>query len=519
MRLLFFFAALLLSSCSGGGSSESDSPVPPASGSEPPSTANTAPDLRLTLSSSQVFERQTISIDASTTTDTDDDPLTYALELGETPFAAIGSSTEGPVWTLDTTEIDEDTIVEATVSVSDGFETVTKTMEFTIANYNRTPLNATWEYVSDTYEVSANGSAKFSENRYYEGFKGAHLLRTNNADQLEAVEFSCFNSTFGQPVEIAIGMPGDEAASLITKNIQFQSEYPGFAVVSPSAETVKVIKRESRSEGSQGGSLTLPGLCSASWKYIIQSLEIVERASLFVGTDNGLWGWLNDGRAINNRDLSGTFSASTVWDPSGNFCYPGEQGVYYNAAKRELDVWETIAIDQPDLPMPMAVNAPLGLDVVDVRIGKSDSLDPFIVLLFAGDTYDAPHQLSILFETLSGQVEQIDYELPAGIPTNLAVHSIDTNFIDMERGDTGNRDSDIVIAVPETPYVYIIETQSSETEGLSFGPLEYFEAGFGVRDIAVIITDGTNQYSLLTTDGHTLNLHKSALEFSRFQKP
>lgn len=231
MRLLFFFAALLLSSCSGGGSSESDSPVPPASGSEPPSTANTAPDLRLTLSSSQVFERQTISIDASTTTDTDDDPLTYALELGETPFAAIGSSTEGPVWTLDTTEIDEDTIVEATVSVSDGFETVTKTMEFTIANYNRTPLNATWEYVSDTYEVSANGSAKFSENRYYEGFKGAHLLRTNNADQLEAVEFSCFNSTFGQPVEIAIGMPGDEAASLITKNIQFQSEYR----VSPSS--------------------------------------------------------------------------------------------------------------------------------------------------------------------------------------------------------------------------------------------------------------------------------------------
>lgn len=519
MKHLLLFSFLLLSACSGGGSSSTDAPPPPSTGNDPSSQSNSAPDIRVTLSLTQVFERQTITVDASATTDADGDALNYELKLVDTPYATIAGSNNGPAWKIDTTEVDTDALVKATITASDGNDTVAMNVEFTIMNYDRTPLNKTWEEVSDTYEISANGSAKFSENRFYDGFKGAHLLRTNESDQLEIVEFTFFKSTFDDPVKIATDMPGDEAASLITQNIQFQSEYPGFAVVSPSTETAKVIKRESRSEGSIGGSLTLPGLCSASWKHIALTREITERASLFIGTNNGLWGWLNAGRAINNRDLSGVFTDDTVWDPSGNFCHPGELGVFYDPEKRELNVWKTEHITQPDLPMPIAVNAPIGLNVVDVRIGISDTRDSFIALLFAGKTHDAPHQLSIFYKALSGQIEQLDYDLPSGIPTNLAVHSIDTNFIDMERGGWGNRDSDIVIAVPETPYVYIIETQSSETEGLSFGPLEFFEAGFGVRDIALIVTDGTNKYSLLTTDGHTLKLHKSALEFSRFQTP
>lgn len=516
MKHTSLFATFLFAACSGGGGSTSDTSAPPETGSTPISRTNTAPALSIALSNTSVFERQSISIDASDSNDADGDTLVYDLKLEPTAYAELGSASNGPVWTINTNDVDADTVIAATVSVSDDTDTVSQAVEFTITNYDRTPLKATWADISDTYEITANGSAKFSENRFYDGFKFTHLLRTNEANELEAVEFEFFNSKFDPPNVISLGLPGDSEASLLAHKIQFGSERAGFAVVSPGAETAKVIKRESRSAGSVGGRLTLPGLCSASWKYIVLTSEITERVSLFVGTDNGLWGWLNDGRAVNNRDVSGSFSASTIWNPSGNFCHPGEQGLYYNTGKRELDVWETGITDHPDLPMPMAVNAPLGLDVVDVRIGKGENHEPFIVLLFAGDTHDAPHQLSILYETLSGQIEQLDYALPAGIPTDLEVHSIDTNFIDMARGTTGNRDADIVIAVPETPYVYVIETQYSETEGISFGPLEFFEAGFGVRDVAIIVTDGTNQFSLLTTDGYTLNLHKSALEFSRF---
>lgn len=519
MKYEFLISALLISACSGGSSSSTEPLPPAANGNDPSPQTNSAPDLRVTLSSAQVFEHQAITIDASATTDADGDSLNYALKLAETPYAAVGDSNVGPVWTIDTTDVDADALIKATVTASDGHDTVAMDVEFTVVNYDRSPLNKTWEEASDTYEISASGSAKFSEKRDYGGFKGAHLLRINESDLLEIVELTFFNNTFRDAVEIATDMPGDEDALFTTQTIQYRSEYPGFAVVSPSTETVKVIKRESRSEGSSGGSLTLPGLCSATWKFIARTREITERSSLFIGTNNGLWGWLNAGRAINKRELSGLFTDETVWDPSGNFCHPGELGLYYDPEKRELNVWRTAHITQPDLPMPIAVNAPIGLDIVDVRIGYSDTRDPFIVLLFAGKTHDAPHQLSIFYEALNGQIEQLDYELPPGIPKNLAVDSIDTNFIDMERGGWGNRDSDIVIAVPETPYVYIIETQSSDTEGLSFGPLEFFEAGFGVRDIALIVTDGTNRYSLLTTDGHTLKLHKSALEFSRFQTP
>ena len=83
-------------------------------------------------------------------------------------------------------------------------------------------------------------------------------------------------------------------------------------------------------------------------------------------------------------------------------------------------------------------------------------------------------------------------------------------------GTEGNRDTDIVIAVPETPYVYIITVEPDDLGGVTFGPLEFFEAGFDVKDIHVEVTDGTYRYSLITNDGYTLRLHESALDFRRF---
>jgi len=506
MRYSVSLIAFLLVACSGGGGGTvADSPALPDS-------SNTAPSLSISASALSVDERQSLQIDASATSDPDGDQLTYDLSLNGSAFASVSALAEGPVWTLDTTQVDADEAITATITVSDGTNEVADEISFTVRAFDRTPLSTVWAPTTAAYQVSDNGSAKLSENRFYDGYLILHVLTKSPANTLSVLEFSFFNSLFRDPIEIALNLPASSRDTLLADRTSYATTRPGFAVFSTETNSLNTYKRENQDTVSDGGQLSIPGLCSAGWADItVDPDSITESASLVAGSDSALWAFLNDGAEISTRALSGTFSMSTVLFPTGDFCHPGPRGIYYNPSTRELNAYPVDGISISELPLPAFVSVPLGLSLVDIGSGQAQNRAEFIAMLFAGDAHDDAHQLSILYQASTGLLEQLDIPLPAGVPTSMLVESFDTDHDEVDFGISANLDDDIIIAVPDTPYVYVIRSEYSAEAGLSFAPIEYLETGFDVQEASLFYTDGTERLSLITNDGWTLRLFENTL--------
>lgn len=505
MRLAMILFVILLSACSGGGGT-----APPAA-PDPPVSTNSPPSIALTASSQLIDERQSLRIDASATTDPDGDVLSFELSLDGSSSASVLSRASGPVWTLETTKVDADEVVTATLRVSDGTTEVSEDVTFTIRKFDRSPISTIWAVPTQTYDVSDNGSAKLPEDVFFSGFKILHVLHRSATNTLSVLEFTFFNSIFRDPTLIPLDMPASASDFLMAERIQYASERSGFAVFSPETESIRVFKRESQQDVSDGGQFSIPGLCDASWAHISTDSDILQFPSLLIGTGNGLHAWLNDGRTIPLRDRSGTFSQSRIWRPSGRFCFAATGGIYYDEMAHEIELVLLDTFSDTEFPGPVSVSVPNGLRLVDIETGLSQIREEYIALLFAGETHNAPHQLTILYQSPNGAVDQLDIPLPAGIPASLTVGSIDTDFDEVEFSNFANKDDDIVIAVPDTPYAYVIRSEYSVEAGLTFAPLEFFHVGFDVLDTALIITDGTARWSLITNDGWTLRLHENTL--------
>lgn len=512
MKHIVFASALALAACSSGGGDDAGPPPAPV-----PSAANTAPALTITISASSVDEGQPITIDASATTDSDSDPLTYSLELDDPTLATLTGSNTGPVWVLKTSTVDTAASFTAKVSVSDGSETVSEDVALSIRNFSRTPINTDWGPRNDAYEISETSSAKLAEPRFQDGFyfgsfKTLHALRTTPAGALEVLEFDFLNSQFDPPKSFMLDAPASADSNLVTADFQYPGDLPGFATYSAKTSTAHIYRRDGRYEISAAGEFSIPGLCTAHWEYMDTGGGITLLRSLLVGTENGLWAWLNDGRTIQTRDHSGSFSETQVWDSSRRYCHRARGNVYYDDQSGDFHFAITGSVADSKLPRPLSFPPPRDLTFVDIEIGKDQSGEEFVVLLFAGDTHTSDHQLVILSHDTNGVMDADVIALPNGIPTDLVVTSIDTDARDLARGGDGNTDSDIVIAVPETPYVYVIRSEQPDQDGLSFDPIEFFEVGFGVHDITIAVTDGNNREDLITNDGRVLQLFSSTVE-------
>ena len=516
--------ALSITACAGGETSPDPISDPPPASTPPPSSApptaqsNTAPTLSVSASATQLDERQPFVIDASASTDPDGDELTFELDLGDLPHTKVDTPNAPSQWDISTAEVDETKAYTLTASVSDGVETVSQSIEITLQNYDRTPLNSTWTEASEVFEISKTGSARFADNTTESGFSMAHVLRETSNGKMEILEFEMTNG-FGAPDSVVLDIPMPSDAILQTVNFKPGDPFRSFSITSDQDDQVWIFKRNDRSEAMLTGSLNLPGLCSTSWATITLSSNGGVTPSLYTGMDRGLSLFVNEGALDRTSTQYGTFLDSMVYQGRvfGNYCAAGPFSTFYDSDRTDFFALRDTNFGAPNFPAVTSVNVPNSLDLVTFKAGKLKHQIKFYALLFAGPEHTSPHQLTILHKTPSGNIEQLDYALPSGIPTDLIVQSIDTNFVELTYdGTEGNRDTDIVIAVPETPYVYIITVEPDDLGGVTFGPLEFFEAGFDVKDIHVEVTDGTYRYSLITNDGYTLRLHESALDFRRF---
>ena len=532
MKNLALIFVVFLSGCSGGDGVSALVPAPPPSGSPPPSetppvTSNTPPSLSLNVSETTIDELQSFIVDTTRSSDADGDALTFEIDLGELEASEDLLSNTPARWEIYTDEVDENHTYTLTVTASDGKESTSEEVQITVENYNRRPLNTTWGDVSETADVSVDQfdsldvslvpSARFVDNISESGYRTAHMIRPRLDGKVEILEFEMTNG-FGSPRTIVLDTPPIDDAIVTTAKIQTGSLPRSFAVQSNAHEKVWIFRRDGNNEANLSGDLELSGLCSASWDYPDISSSGASVQSLLAGTEDGLWIFINEGAFDRASAEIGSFRETRIYNGqvSGNFCFAGPYSTFYDADRNEFIALDNDAFGAPNFPAVTPVNVPDGLELVTIKAGKLKYDIKFFALLFAGPEHTSEHRLIILHETPSGLIEQIDYPLPHGIPSQLVVESIDTNFDDLIYGrGEGNRDTDIVIAVPETPYIYIITVETDDQGGVTFSPIEYAYVDFFVQDIAIKVTDGTERYSLITNDGETLSLRKSTLDFSR----
>lgn len=525
LRISYLLACFAIVACSSGGDSETpppdpigpDDPVPtPPPTTPPPPSSNTPPVASIEVSASSVDERQSFTIDARSSYDDDGDTLTYSIDLGSLPHEQIETSNNGRVWTITTSEVDETETYIVDVTVSDGQADYTVSTQIDVKNYARTPLNEVWGPVSHEFAIANDGSARFSENGRDADFQTGHASRRTNDGDLEIIEFN-FSGSFDNHRVIPLDSDLTDDITFITGKLQRSDDPVSFAILSKEESTVQIFERETNQTARPAGSTTFPGICSMQWVYLRLSDSFVFSPSLYIGTNNGLWTFLNEIARDTLFSSDELFQFVEVAESAGDYCNATNYASFFDGDANELIVLDTETYGSPNFPQSTIVDVPEGLSFVAMIDGKIKFDVKYYALLFAGETHDSAHRLTILHETPGGQIEQIDYDLPSGIPTDLVVQSIDTNFFDLQYGrGEGNRDMDIVIAVPETPYVYVVTVEADEDGALTFSPIEFFEVGFGIKDIMVTVTDGTNRYSLLTNDGDMLRMHESALEFSRF---
>ena len=504
MRKFIFVVLLSLGACS-----DFDNPM-----LSPEIFDRFSPILSVSVPTLSVDEGQSITFDASASIDPLGDTLTFDVELVATGFAELQSDPSNPIWTLIAHQVDQNETVWVRVSATNRLETVTQEFEVAIENYDRAPISTDWNSVAeDSFLASDTGGVKLKQRPYPDNFyflhdRMLHALRTGASGNLEVLEFDFqANPALDAPRIIELGAPIGADPELNAAKIPYTEDAPSFSVHSAQSETVQVYTRETLNSVYLGGTLTLPGLCNAYWQKLFSAPP---SWGLVVGAETALWTWLDDARNSPLIGQSGMFSDSQIRRPTGRYCHSGRGNVFFDEVRGEFNFATFESAENSSFPRPVSMAPPNGLSLVNMDVGIDAREQEFIALLFAAEAHDGPHQLTLLSQSPSGLVVQQDIALPSGVPADMVVGSVDTDPLAFFREEEANIDSDIVIAVPDTPYVYVIRTDYSDVDGLTVAPIEYFEVGYGVDEITLAITQRNRKHSLVTNDGQTLRRYINA---------
>ncbi len=202
---LFLMTALFLTAC--GGSSSST--APPVNVTPPPPT-NNAPMAVLTVDKSSLDEGQTFTLDASASTDSDGDSLTYVwIQKSGTPVDRRGAT--GSTISLNAAEVSTDELASFEVQVSDGRDISVASIDVEFLNIVQEPLedfeyNKFSDLIVDQpiYEfVSKPG--RFVEEKGIDG--NIALLGTSPDDDLPIEYFTLFSSFGSSQVDVLTTRP------------------------------------------------------------------------------------------------------------------------------------------------------------------------------------------------------------------------------------------------------------------------------------------------------------------------
>ncbi|MEM7637542.1 MAG: hypothetical protein AAF269_00660 [Pseudomonadota bacterium] len=500
---IFISTVLICAACSGSGGNQT--PQPPQVVTPPP---NNAPTLTLEVIPTSLDERQSFTLDASRSSDADGDALTYQVEFSPSDLAQLADASSAPVWSVETFEVDQNETVSVTVTVSDGRDTASETLEFTLLNYERTPLTSLWGRAADRFSDAtlADRNLGWSHPFGIDSYMYTLTRADNNTGRIQ--QFRFLDDAIPAPTDIELGVEITGQEDFYRFPLDF-SVGPDFVLHSQETGQVQIFRRESNSEVSEAGDFTIADSCSIGATQTGDSFVAGEPLGLIVGTPNGLTALLNNGSPFSAPQSAaqiGTFSESRIIATTGDFCEldfnqfnTSENARFYDAARQEIVPIRNGRGSMAQLDTPLTVDAPSDMTLVDVAGGYMSFGSYYTALLFAGESHTSDHQLTIVHQFFGPPQEQVDIALPHGVPSSLYVAPFNGSGLA----------TDIIVTVPETPYAYVFKNISQFNQ-VRFEPIEFLDVGFGVTGIDQIRTErGAISNYLVTNDGQTLTIYPS----------
>lgn len=496
-----FGAALVLGACSGGGGGSSSPPPPP-----PPPPANVAPTAVITTPTTEVEERQSIVFDASGSTDSDGDTLSFSWEQLSGP-AIIDGATDGAQLTISVPALTQSINAQFRVSVSDGQATATADQVITGIPIVRTPIFNQWANVLGSQPTNAPVSGLFAGSGFVEGVNidgsvyflsvdatsGASVTRTQFADDGSITETTQATLTDGPvaadgPFELVYGDFGLDTQTDVV-------------ILSESSGKVWIYRQAAGSRDwvlEKTGEFDIPGACSARDAIVGDDRPAGQQAEfpgLLIGSrGGGLTALLNEGNPrgddLNSPptaaelDLRGRFSQSRSLTTTGTFC---ELTRSFAVETGRFEIVEVLnaAGTSVSLGAPVALNIAntADLDVLFAGQGVGPGGQRFLAVVVSDHSHHGRHELIIAYES-GGTFQQEVRTLANGVPSDLFVGTIDR--IDPATPGVLDVDSDIVIAVEDTPFVTVFVNTSTQAQPIgSFSGVGYFDVGFGIGEITL----------------------------------
>ena len=518
----------MLAACGGGGGGTAAPASPPPAPAPPPPAGNSAPQPVVTVNYPIVDEGRSFVIDASASTDSDGDALTFDIEQ-VSGITLPQESAAGGVFTYSTPMVGQDELVSFKVTVRDNETASETTVDITVRNYARAPLSTQWggELFREALPTGAvrafahddDNSAPSLNNRLYivsEDEDGLVLHR-----ETPAVDGSLH---FSQP--LLTFAPDESSVPAIFEFFDYNLDTQlDMAVLSPSDSGVETYLVQEDGAGGftmiDSGGATVSGACALTSAYVGEdrpTAGVNEFPGVLIGTHgNGLTALLNDG---NPRD-AGYFSRTLTVSTAGRACglsapldLDGEGGyeVYaYDPARQEFTGFNEPVTTSTVSSLTFNASLPASdMKLVEVASGIGAAGQQLLAALFSDGVHEGHHAV-LIFQNSGGSIQQTTINLPNGVPTDMVFATIDSE--DPAYPSYSDYDSDLVIAVPGTPYIYVLENLSSPVSpGLvTFSDIAYVDVGFGVQTVDVLeATDDMSPDLITGSDAGIVVIHKNA---------
>ena len=502
--------AVSLSACGGGGSGSGSPPAASPPPPPPPPAGNSAPSVVAVVDKTVVDEGQPFAIDASATTDADGDTIAFTIRQTSGPQMNL-TSEGGGVFRYQTPYVAADTPLSFEVTATDGEDASTILVDVAISNYARLPLSTQWG--AELSRASMDGSVRAIG---VDSFPDPVTLNErllvvseNAGGSLDIHRLTpAANGSLSVPSPTLTLAPDEQAgpAKIVFADFNLDTRME-FAVLSVTDSQVTAFRVEDGASGNdvvaESGSAVVPGACALAAIRVGDDRPLAsvgEYPGILVGTEgNGLTAMLNDG---NPRDIglptsgAGEFSRTQSLATSGTACgftaqsdLNGQGGyeIYaYDPVRQELVGYAEPVTTAATQTGTIAIQLPApGMALVDIDVGIGSAGQELVAAVFSDGRHDGNHAL-LIFQNDGGMITQTTVTLPNGVPSDLAFASIDD-------GLSNDYDSDVVITVPETPYLYVFENLSSASVPgvVEFSDVAYFEVGFGAHVVAISEVDDT----------------------------
>lgn len=491
-------ASLVLTACSGGGGGSSSPPPPP------PPTPPAGPTASVMADRSVVDERQFVEIDAGNSSDPSGANLSYEIEQIAGPQLRLAGG-NGPQWVFNTEDVDTDTTVRFRVTVSFNGLSDSAETSVTIANFDRTPLSQQWSEEYGALSLEGLEVVQFDDSV----FRDADRLAFLDADgDLAVATYQTDPNAAVEVLDTQILRDRRSTYRVIFDDLNLDTQVD-VAVLDRGNDAVSVFRQTlDNNDGfvfEETGSGNFSDACALVSTFVGDDRPAMFRnefPGLAIGSEgNGLGIFLNQGNprpsepTAQTLDEAGRFSALlsvTTGDRGCNLVVAalgttGTQSVWaYDEIRSELQEFVVPVGTVPTRGRTVALG--LGgqnIQLIDMDSGIGQDGQGFIVMLFGRGHYDS--NLLVVLQEEAGEVTQSRIDLPNGFGSDLLVDNVD--FFIPGNNTTSDVDSDILIASPDTPYVYVLENLSSNTGTVTFSEVQYLEVGFGVTRVGLVRGD------------------------------